>query len=68
MARRQVYLAFIRRPYALRLIKYGIATIKKRQFVPSTTASTTPSFFDFLAIYEDSLTDFIMSYLDPYYC
>ena len=60
----------------IRLLNYGIAITKKRQDSLSTTTTTSTTlppppphpFFTFLADYEDSLTDLIMSFLDPVYC
>ena len=63
------------RPSILRLLNYGIAITKKRPDMLSTTKlSTDPAppnthpFFAFLARYEDSLTEIILSFLDPFYC
>ena len=63
--RTQTYLAFMNRPSVLRFLNTGIAITKKRQ----DSLSTDPApFFAFLATYEDSLADHILSYLDPLYC
>eukprot|EP00518_Triparma_eleuthera_P023347 CAMPEP_0197548264 /NCGR_PEP_ID=MMETSP1320-20131121/2427_1 /TAXON_ID=91990 /ORGANISM="Bolidomonas sp., Strain RCC2347" /LENGTH=454 /DNA_ID=CAMNT_0043108247 /DNA_START=282 /DNA_END=1646 /DNA_ORIENTATION=- len=70
-AETQAYLATLWRPQALRLITYGIAIARRRQARMSSDggAGTPPDpFFAFLATHEDSVTDLILSYLDPDYC
>jgi len=72
----QDYLISLWLPQTLRLLNYGIAITKKRQDSLSTATTTSITlhpppphpFFAFLADHEDSLTDLIMSFLDPWYC
>ena len=70
----QAYFAFMNRRPTVRFLNYGIAITKKRQaslerrFSPRRATSLPHPFFAFLANYEHSLTDLILSYLDPWFC
>mmetsp|Transcript_12454 Transcript_12454/g.25466 ORF Transcript_12454/g.25466 Transcript_12454/m.25466 type:complete len:484 (+) Transcript_12454:186-1637(+) len=72
----QDYLISLWLPQTLRLLNYGIAITKKRQDSLSTTTTSTGAapaspphpFFVFLAAHEHTLTDIILSFLDPLYC
>ena len=70
----QAYLnSFFRHP-TIRLLNYVIAITKKRQaflgrrISPRRATPPPHPFFAFLADHEHSLTDLIMSFLDPCYC
>ena len=70
----QDYFISLWRHPTIRLLNYGIAITKKRQaslgrrVSPRRVIPSPHPFFAFLADYEDSLTDLIMSFLDSCYC
>jgi len=70
----QDFLNSLWRPQTIRLLNYSIAITKKRQAaldrrISPRRASPPPHpFFAFLADHEYSVTDIILSFLDPCYC
>mmetsp|Transcript_12453 Transcript_12453/g.25463 ORF Transcript_12453/g.25463 Transcript_12453/m.25463 type:complete len:470 (+) Transcript_12453:235-1644(+) len=72
----QEYFIYLWRNPTIQLLNYGMAITKKRQDSLSTTTTSTGAapaspphpFFVFLAAHEHTLTDIILSFLDPLYC